>query len=116
MPLHGINEDGTCTCKQGHKCSSTGKHPIFSGWQLKATTDKNIITNWWNQYPHANIGIPTGERSGWLVLNIDTKYDGNQTLKSLEKLHGQLPDTVIAITGSGGEHRIFKYPKGLKIC
>ncbi len=115
MPLYGINEDGSCTCKQGNNCSSIGKHPIFSGWQTKATTDKNIIINWWNQYPHANIGIPTGERSDWLVFDIDTKYNGKQTLISLEKIYGQLPSTVTAITLSGGEHRIFKYPIGLKI-
>ena len=50
-----------------------------------------------------------------MVLDIDTEYDGHHTLTSLENRYGQLPDTVTAITGSGGEHRIFKYPKGLKI-
>lgn len=115
MPLHGIKEDGSCTCRNGSKCSSKGKHPIFSGWSKIATIDKAIITKWWSKYPSANIGIPTGKKSGWLVLDIDTKYDGDKTLEFYEMLYDDLPKTVTAITGSGGEHRIFKYPKGLKI-
>ncbi|KAJ49771.1 bifunctional DNA primase/polymerase, partial [Clostridium tetanomorphum DSM 665] len=42
MPLHGIKEDGSCTCRNGSKCSSKGKHPIFSRWSKIATTDKAI--------------------------------------------------------------------------
>lgn len=115
MPLHGIKEDGSCTCRNGSNCTSKGKHPIFNGWHSIATTDKVTITKWWSKYPNSNIGIPTGEKSGWLVLDIDTKYEGDKTLETLEMLYDDLPLTVTAITGSGGEHRIFKYPTGLKI-
>lgn len=115
MPLHGIKEDGSCTCKKGNSCSSKGKHPIFSGWQELATTDQEVIKKWWSQYPHANIGIPTGEKSGWLVLDIDTKYQGDESLEVLEMLYDDLPPTVTAITGSGGRHLIFKYPRDLHI-
>ncbi|KAJ49692.1 hypothetical protein BD780_000958 [Clostridium tetanomorphum] len=83
MPLHDIKEDGSCTCRNGSKCSSKGKHPIFSGWSKIATTDKAIITKWWSKYPSANIGIPTGKKSGWLVLDIDTKYNE----KGIKVLH-----------------------------
>lgn len=115
MPLHGIKEDGSCACRNGGKCSSKGKHPIFNGWHSIATTDRATITKWWSKYHNANIGIPTGDKSGWLVLDIDTKYDGDKTLETLEMLYDDLPSTVTAITGSGGEHRIFKYPVGVKI-
>jgi putative DNA primase/helicase len=115
IPLHGIKEDGSCTCRNGSSCTSKGKHPIFNGWHSIATTDKDTITKWWSKYPNANIGIPTGEKSGWLVLDIDTKYEGDKTLETLEMLYDDLPPTVTAITGSGGEHRMFKYPAGLRI-
>ena len=115
MPLHGIKEDGSCACRNADKCSSKGKHPIFNGWHSIATTDKATVTNWWSKHPNANIGITTGEKSGWLVLDIDTKYEGDKTLETLEMLYDDLPPTVTAITGSGGEHKIFKYPTGLKI-
>ena len=115
MPLHGINGDGSCTCKKGSSCSSKGKHPIFNGWQELATTNHDTITKWWCKYPDANIGIPTGERSGWLVLDVDTKYQGDESLELLQMLYEDLPPTVTALTGSGGRHLIFKYPKGVHI-
>ena len=113
IPLHGIKEDGACTCKKGSTCSSKGKHPIFNGWQELATTNQGVIKKWWSKYPHANIGIPAGEKSGWLVLDVDTKYQGYESLEVLEMLYEDLPATVTAITGSGGKHMIFKYPKGV---
>jgi len=53
----------------------------------------------WTKTPNANIGIPTGEKSGWLVLDVDD--GGDETLSALESTHGKLPDTVTAVTGSG---------------
>ena len=83
MTLHSIKDDGTCTCKKGSSCSSKGKHPIFNGWQELATTDQDVIKKWWSKHPNANIGILTGEKSGWLVLDIDTKYQGDESLEVL---------------------------------
>ncbi len=115
IPLHGIRQDGSCTCSRGQACTSKGKHPIMSGWQELTTINKDTITTWWSKYPLANIGIPTGEKSDWLVLDIDTKYEGDKSLEVLEMLYEDLPATITAITGSGGQHRIFKYPKGIKV-
>jgi putative DNA primase/helicase len=64
MPLHGIKEDGWCTCSKGRKCTSSGKHPMYSGWHSIATTDKATVIKWWTNHLYANIGIPTGEKSG----------------------------------------------------
>jgi len=63
--------------------------------------------------PNANIGIPTGEKSDWLVLDVDD--GGDETISALEATYGKLPDTVTAVTGSGGWHYVFKYPKGRSI-
>ncbi|MBP2021908.1 hypothetical protein J2Z44_001704 [Clostridium punense] len=30
MPLHGIKEDGSCTCRNGSNCASKSKHPMFN--------------------------------------------------------------------------------------
>jgi len=48
MPLHWICEDGSCSCKAGSDCDSKGKHPLYTG--------KNT---------------PTGEKSDWLVLDVE---------------------------------------------
>lgn len=113
MPLHWIREDGSCSCKKGQKCDSKGKHPLYSGWYENSTTGVEKIKKWWTKTPNANIGIPTGEKSGWLVLDVDD--GGGETLAELEATNGKLPDTVTAITGSGGKHYVFKYPRGRNI-
>lgn len=113
MPLHWIREDGSCSCSKGQKCGSKGKHPLYSDWYEHSTTDIEQIKQWWTKMPNANIGIPTGEKSGWLVLDVDD--GGNKTIREQETVHGKLPDTVTAITGSGGKHYVFMYPHGRNI-
>ena len=48
--------------------------------------------------------------AGILVLDIDPRNKGNETLARLKKELGPLPDTVTALTGGGGRHLIFKHP------
>jgi hypothetical protein len=76
-----------------------------------ATTDRSRITAWWNLWPGANIGIPTGERSGILALDVDQ----SKGLDALEAEHGELPATRTHSTGSGGMHYLFAYPAGVEI-
>jgi len=61
-------EDGSCSCKTGRNCDSKGKHPLYTGWYNNSTIDVEQIRKWWTKTPNANIGIPTGEKSDWLVL------------------------------------------------
>jgi len=113
MPLHWICEDGSCSCKKGQKCDSKGKHPLYTGWYKNSTADMEQIRKWWTKTPNANIGIPTGEKSAWLVLDVDD--GGDETLSVLEAAHGKLPDTITAVTGGGGRHYVFKYPQGRSV-
>jgi len=113
MPLHWICEDGSCSCKKGQQCDSKGKHPLYTGWYNNSTIDVEQIRKWWTKTPNANIGIPTGEKSDWLVLDVDD--GGDETLSALEATHGKLPDMVTAVTGSGGRHYVFIYSKGRSI-
>ena len=113
MPLHWIREDGSCSCRKGQKCGSKGKHPLYSDWYENSTTGIEQIKKWWTKTPNANIGIPTGEKSGLLVLDVDD--GGGATLAELEATNGKLPNTVTAITGSGGKHYVFKHPQGRNI-
>jgi hypothetical protein len=85
IPLHWICEDGSCSCKKGQQCDSKGKHPLYTGWYKNSTADVEQIRKWWTKTPNANIGIPTGEKSGWLVLDVDD--GGNETLSALEATH-----------------------------
>lgn len=44
---------------------------------------------------------------------LDVDDSGDETLSVLEAAHGKLSDT--AVTGSGGRHYVFRYPKGRSI-
>ena len=88
------------------------KRPPMQGWQNAATSDPTTIRTWFEgQFKDCGLGIATGEfRNRYLiVIDIDdrTEFSGSDTLKDLEQLHGQLPETVEVITGSGGRHIYF---------
>lgn len=88
-------------------------HPDFR--QRCATTDPETIRAWWKRWPLAMIGMPTGEPSGIVVLDIDRK-DGIDGLENL-RAAGVDPyklSPVIAITPSGGMHVFMKYTGPLK--
>lgn len=108
FPLHSVDERGRCSC--GAECGRAGKHPRIPNGHGGATTDEGRIRRWWSRWPDANIGIPTGERSGLLVLDIDAH--GFTSLDGLEEEHGQLPETLTVKTGGGGMHVYLKYPPG----
>ena len=109
LPMHSAPR-GRCTCPEGNACARPGKHPITRHGVNDATTDDEQIVKWWTEHPDANIGIAAGRESGILVLDIDPRNGGTETLQRLEKELGPLPETVTSNTGGGGEHRIFKYP------
>jgi Bifunctional DNA primase/polymerase, N-terminal/Primase C terminal 1 (PriCT-1) len=109
FPLHSVDQTGRCSCGGKRDCKP-GKHPRIPNGYHGASTDPNRIRSWWSKWPHANIGIPTGERSGLLVLDIDDH--GSASLDALEEEHGQVPETLTVRTGGGGMHTYFKYPAG----
>lgn len=114
FPLHDL-AGGVCSCQDGAECESPGKHPRISRGFKAATTDPRKVTAWWTRWPAANVGIPTGERSGLLVIDVDPRHGGTASLEALEAKHGELPATKTTKTGSGGRHIMLKYPAGEKI-
>lgn len=113
IPIHAINSNGECTCRNPN-CSSQGKHPLTPHGLQDATIDPDQINLWFKKWPWANVGIVTGDVSGLVVLDIDPRHNGDDTLFNLESQNGKLPGTVESFTGGGGRHIIFKHP-GRKI-
>ena len=115
-PLHHLVDEqcscGRVTCRRGTDEKSVAKHPRLPAWQKHTSADEAQIRAWWKKWPEANIGIATGAISGIIVLDIDVHRDapGFASLSRLEAELGPLPRTRTATTGSGGEHKIFKYP------
>ena len=89
------------------------KHPRIPAWQKAATTDPDLITEWWTKWPDDGIGIACGAESGIVVIDVDVSGDkvGMRTLADLEAKHGALPETFSVRTGSGGMHYYFAYDK-----
>ena len=91
------------------------KSAAFSGGQRwGATNEATQIKRDWARWPDANIGIATGPESGFWVVEADTleghAVDGVASLKQLEAEHGALPETLMAESPSGSQHRYFKWP------
>lgn len=90
-----------------------GKKPITRNGCKDATTDAAQVKAWWQQWPEANIGIATGNRSGGIfVIDLDVDeekgIDGYHTLEDWQRDNGHFPETWMAITGRGGYHLYFK--------
>ena len=107
FPLHSIDEAGACTCGKAD-CGSPGKHPRTKNGVKDATTDVEQIATWWAKWPDANVGIATG--NGLLVLDVDTKHDGLETIEQMEETEGPMPETAMVLTGGGGRHYYFYLP------
>lgn len=90
-----------------------GKVPVMQAWQREGTTDTDRITHWWTKAPDNSISIVTGQASGIWVLDVDISNGkrGDDTLADLEATHGKLPDTWTVVTGSGGLHLYFAWPR-----
>jgi hypothetical protein len=70
-----------------------------------ATTDAETIRAWWARWPNALIGVPTGKRSGFNVIDIDRK-NGKDGTKAIPNWPNLSP--VIALTVSNGIHLWFR--------
>ena len=71
------------------------------------------VKAWFRHWPDANVGVVTGNASGLIVVDIDPKHGGEDSLARLERQHGPLPPTVEAATGGGGRHIYFAHPGGV---
>jgi Bifunctional DNA primase/polymerase, N-terminal/Primase C terminal 2 (PriCT-2) len=110
FPIWGV-ADGRCLC--GTDCDrNAGKHPIGDlvpqGFK-NASYDLRAVEHWWQRYPDANIGLAL---VGTVALDIDPRNGGDVSLARLIAEHGDLPHTVRAKTGGGGEHIFFQRGTG----
>jgi hypothetical protein len=58
------------------------------------------------------LGIATGSISGIIVIDIDPRHRGDESLAEMEAKYGKLPATLTAETGGGGRHLFYRYCEG----
>ncbi|MFA5928555.1 MAG: bifunctional DNA primase/polymerase, partial [Candidatus Margulisiibacteriota bacterium] len=110
FPVHYITGTGQCSCGTPD-CSSPGKHPITQHGLKDASDKSDVIKDWWEQYPQANIGLATGAINGCIALDIDPRHGGNESMAEMESKYREIPETLITLTGGGGRHYLFEYPQ-----
>jgi hypothetical protein len=76
-----------------------------------ASCDLDTVLQWWERWPLAMIGMPTGQPSGLVVLDVDRKndVDGLDSLKAVGIDPYRLT-SLVAQTPSGGLHFYFAQP------
>lgn len=93
---------------------NTAKSPRTPHGFHDATCEQDTIRAWWERWPSASIGLPTGAVSGTVVVDVDTYRGGDESLHALFMGYAPFPETVQSLTGGGGIHYFFVHP-GLRI-
>jgi len=102
--------DGVCACPNGTECSSPAKHPMTPNGFNDATDNPDTISEWWERWPTANIGAPTGDTFD--VIDID---GGAAAWAQLTAKHGTPTHIAVAMTGRGaGGFHYYTTPGGQK--
>lgn len=96
-----------------HPLVPRGKRPATENGFLDATRDVDQIAAAWDAMPDLNIGLSMGAPSGNVICidvdrDDDAGYDGMDFVKEWEAEHGELPETVSAVTGRGGCHMFYR--------
>ena len=102
-----------CACPQGKDCHSPAKHPLLAEWQKKASSDTDVILEWWKRWPSANVGVVLGPHR--LLVDADKDKGGLSTLAELERAHGPLSEEWSAVSGGGGRHHVLALPAGKNV-
>jgi hypothetical protein len=95
------------------------KLPLIKNWTEDASKDLDVIEGWWAEHPDANIGIATGAKSGFWVVDVDMK-NGVDGLKSLRDKFGSdlvfdFEKHIVGVTATGGYHLLFKWDPALPV-
>lgn len=92
------------------------KSPYTKRGFKAATLDHDQIDEWWDRWPGAVPGLPTGRKNGIGVLDIDKGHgDGRDGERALEELGfvGSDLSHLRVMTPGGGKHLYFSHVEGM---
>lgn len=108
LPLFGVARHADklwCGCGDA-KCTSPGKHPhsrLAPHGKDSATTDPEIIQEWFDEHPSLNFGVRTDALP---TVDIDPRNGGDEAWLKLVRENYDV-HTWRVLTGGGGQHIIF---------
>lgn len=90
--------------------NQTTKAPCTEHGFYDASRDCDQIEDWFErEYPGSLIAVPTGERSGLVVIDVDRK-DGRDGAARLYEAGYRLPPSWTVRTRNGGFHFYYRWP------
>lgn len=90
-------------------CVPGGKQPLTPNGFHDATSSPRMVHAWWDRHPRANIGLPTGARTGIIVVDVDVHPAGNG-FQAFERARAEGLGTHwgwLVRTPSGGIHAYY---------
>jgi hypothetical protein len=99
--------------EQGVPCfpCQADKSPATPRGFKDASCDQDVLHDLWRRYAGPLVGVPTGERSGLDVLDIDPRHRGESWIAAHQH---RLPPTRVHRTRAGGLHLLFQHKPGLR--
>ena len=91
------------------------KKPLVNDWPGVATVDPDQIRAWWDKWPDARVGVPTGPATGLFVLDADVDKDTDEPIgeRNLLKLGFDVAGHPWKQrTQRGGWHCFFRWDEG----
>src|SRR5215468_4020275 len=81
FPVYEVIHRDECACGKV-ACKDAGKHPRTRNGLKDATTDEATIQGWWQRWPDANVAVACGAESGLIVLDVDPRHHGDESLRA----------------------------------
>ena len=91
-------------------CDEQKRPTLRGGFKAALTRDSGLATMW-ARHPGVLVGVPTGEASGFSVLDVDINKGGDVWWSENKS---RLPATRAHETRSGGLHLLFRHKPGLR--
>jgi hypothetical protein len=87
------------------------KRPLVA-WRVyqHRIASEDEIQGWFRRWPDANVAVVTGQVSGIVVVDVDPRHGGTDSVAAAEAESGLLQATVEATTGGGGRHLYYAHP------
>lgn len=95
-------------------CVPGAKRPLTEHGFHDATIDPSQVQRWWGRWPEANIGVPTGQASGLVVVDVDvhSEADGYRWFGRANRAGLTTGWDVLVSTPSGGTHAYYPVAPG----